>query len=81
MSNDVFRPSIDVQYDAAKKLTKDILECQKELDAVCSKWGLLSQKMLILTEALKETMIDVNGGVYPKPPVIRRFTELNHIGD
>jgi hypothetical protein len=78
MSDDVFRPSISIQAEAAQQLAKEILECQKELDAVCSRWGMLSQKMLILVAAMQETMVEINGGVYPKPQVIRKFPELNH---
>ena len=81
MSNeDIFRPSLGVQYETAKKLTAEILECQKELDYHCSRWGMLSQKMLILVEAMQETNREANGGVYPRPQITHTFPELNHKG-
>lgn len=77
MSDDQFRPSISVSAHAALELAKEVDAVKVEMERVCSRFGLLSQKYLILTDALQLTIKDINGGTYPAPLTHRTFPELN----
>lgn len=77
MNDDQFRPSISVSAHAAFELAKEVESVRDEIERACSKLGLLSQKYLILTDALQLTIKDLNGGTYPAPLNQRHFPELN----
>lgn len=71
---------IRIQAHTALHLADKAAEIKGEMDRLCSKLGLLSQEYLILTEALKVTIADMNGGTYPAPLQHRKFPELSHPG-
>ena len=76
MSDD-FKPSLSVSAHAALELAKEVDAVRAEIERACSRLGLLSQKYLILTDALQLTITDMNGGTYPAPLNQRTFPELN----
>lgn len=55
-------------------------ELRAEMERVAGQFGLLSQELLIVHEAMKLTLADLNGGVYP--PRLPEFDcpALNHVG-
>lgn len=77
MNDDQFRPIISVSAHAALELAKEVDAVKVEMERVCSRFGLLSQKYLILTDALQLTIKDINGGTYPAPLNQQHFPELN----
>ena len=77
MNDDQFRPNLSVSAHAAFELAKEVDAVKVEMERVCSRFGLLSQKYLILTDALQLTIKDMNGGTYPAPLNQQHFPELN----
>jgi hypothetical protein len=75
-----YMPDVRTCAEIARKLALEIEDVTREMDRAASRYGLLSQKLVILSEAMMENLKDMNGGVYPTPRSHQRFPELNHLG-
>lgn len=76
-SADAPRIAISAQAHQLSQLAQRGEEIRARIEALCSQLGLLSQEYLIINEAMKVTLEDLNGGIIPAAPN-RRFPELNH---
>lgn len=71
--------SISAQAYALHQLSIRAEEIRKTTEKLCSELGILSQEYMIINEAMRLTLEDLNGGPIDRPTQLS-FPELNHRG-
>lgn len=72
--------SISAAAERLLQLDNRAEQLRDEMFITASKYGRLTQELLVISEAIKLTIADLNGGKYPEFPEHQRFESLNHEG-